>query len=117
MNDNLQTCDRLQLLHRRAGEVRQVSLGHPGDLEGWRISRLMRDAATEAEADEAEHHLRIWEASAMSPACPMCGSRVDRGGIAAGPSPNYEAHTFDCRACSFRWTARVDVETAQEQAE
>jgi hypothetical protein len=109
MSDNLQNTARLDLLHRRAGEVRHTALSHPGDLDGWRISRLMRDAATDAQADEAERQLRIWESSATSPACPMCGSRVDRSGMAAGPSQECEAHSFECRACSFHWTAQIDV--------
>lgn len=64
MDHNLKKSARLQRLHGLAHQVRQVAIECPGDLDGWRVSRLLRDAMTPAQADEAERQLRIWEARA-----------------------------------------------------
>jgi hypothetical protein len=46
---------RLALL---STQMRQASLERPDDLEGWYISRMLREATTSAEADEAERRLQ-----------------------------------------------------------
>ena len=61
MDHELGGSARSRRLSKRAYQVRQVSINRCDDLEGWRISRLLRDAATTAEADEAERQLGIWE--------------------------------------------------------
>jgi hypothetical protein len=40
-------------LSKIAQETRELSTGTQGDLEGWRVSRLLRDAVTTAQADQA----------------------------------------------------------------
>ncbi|MDB5091799.1 MAG: hypothetical protein JWR09_5793 [Mucilaginibacter sp.] len=62
MDHDIKKAARLQRLHRRAHQVRQGAIERTGDLDGWRVSRLLRDAKTPAEADEAERQLGIWEA-------------------------------------------------------
>jgi hypothetical protein len=32
--------------------------------------------------------------------------------VAASPSIDYEAHTFDCAGCNFRYTARIETPLA-----
>ncbi|WP_299805742.1 hypothetical protein [Tardiphaga sp.] len=61
MDHNLKKSTRLRRLNRLAPQVRQIALNRPDDIEGWRISRLLRDATTPAEADEAERQFRVWE--------------------------------------------------------
>jgi hypothetical protein len=61
MDHELKKSARLQRLNKLAHQVRQVSINRCEDLEGWRISRLLRDAITPAEADEAERQFRIWQ--------------------------------------------------------
>jgi hypothetical protein len=61
MDHGLAESARLQRLHGRAYQLRQVSIEPAGDLDGWRVSRLLRDAMTLAQADEAERQLGIWE--------------------------------------------------------
>jgi hypothetical protein len=61
MDHSLKQSARLQRLSKLAHQVRQVAINRPGDLEGWRVSRLLRDASTPAQADEAERQFRIWE--------------------------------------------------------
>jgi len=41
--------------------------------------------------------------------CPKCRSIMNLLRIAASPSVDYEAHTFDCANCHFRYTARVET--------
>ncbi|MDB5501636.1 MAG: hypothetical protein JWR89_1538 [Tardiphaga sp.] len=67
MDHSLAKSARLQRLHGLAYQVRKVAVGRPGDLDGWRISRLLRDAITPAEADEAERQLRTWESLNRQP--------------------------------------------------
>ena len=63
MDHILTTSARLRRLRKLAIEVREISTNRPGgDLEGWRVSRLLRDASTLAEADEAERQFESWEA-------------------------------------------------------
>jgi hypothetical protein len=45
-----------------AQETRDLSTGMQGDIEGWRVSRLLRDAVTTAQADQAETRLSMWRA-------------------------------------------------------
>ena len=40
--------------------------------------------------------------------CPKCQGPMSLMRVAAGPSPDYEAHTFECAKCRFRYTARID---------
>jgi hypothetical protein len=61
MDHILEQSARLLRLCNLAQEVRQVAINRAGDLEGWRVSRLLRDASTPAQADEAERQFRIWE--------------------------------------------------------
>lgn len=55
---------RLERLHVLARQMREAAIDRSEDLEGWRIARLLRDAETPAQADEAERQLHIWEAQA-----------------------------------------------------
>jgi hypothetical protein len=43
------------------------------------------------------------------PHCPKCRSIMSLWRVAPSPSVNYEAHTFDCANCGFRYTARIDT--------
>jgi hypothetical protein len=43
------------------------------------------------------------------PRCPKCLSIMSLWRVAASPSVDYEAHTFDCANCSFRYTARIET--------
>jgi hypothetical protein len=60
MDHHLKKPARLQRLHALSIQVRQVAIDSHEDLQGWRVSNLLRDARTPAEADEAERQLRIW---------------------------------------------------------
>jgi transposase-like protein len=40
--------------------------------------------------------------------CPRCQQRLEVVNVAPSPSPKYEARAFECEACGFRYTARVD---------
>ena len=51
---------RIKRLAKLAQQVRQVAIDRQGDFEGWRVSRLLREAATPAEADEAERQFEKW---------------------------------------------------------
>jgi hypothetical protein len=53
---DLKQSARLQGLSKLAQQVRQLAINRH-DLEGWRVSRLLRDATTPAQADEAERQL------------------------------------------------------------
>jgi hypothetical protein len=44
--------------------------------------------------------------------CPKCRSVLSLWRVAASPSPDYEAHTFDCANCRFRYTARIETPAA-----
>jgi transposase-like protein len=44
------------------------------------------------------------------PNCPRCHRRVNLVKVATSPSPTYEARTFACEACGFRYTARIDTD-------
>ncbi len=70
MDHNLNQFARLQRLHRLAGGVREAAINRPGDLDGWRISRLLRDAETPAQAEEAERQLGTWETRFRQPLRP-----------------------------------------------
>ncbi len=61
---------RLQRLHKLAHQVREAAINRPGDLDGWRLSRLLRDAETPAQADEAERLLEAWDARFRQPVQP-----------------------------------------------
>ncbi|UFS76423.1 hypothetical protein LPB73_03200 [Tardiphaga sp. 37S4] len=50
-----------------ATELRQFSTSRHGNIEGWKISHLFRDAQTVVQADEAELRLAIWRAKAIAP--------------------------------------------------
>ena len=41
--------------------------------------------------------------------CPNCRSNMSLRRVAASPSLDYEAHTFDCANCRFRYTARFET--------
>jgi hypothetical protein len=43
-----------------AYEVRQLALGPRGNLEGWRVARLMRDATTLPQVTTAERKVGLW---------------------------------------------------------
>ena len=51
---------RLRQLQNTADLVRQFSLGAGGEVEGWKIARLMREAVTMAQVTTAERRLSIW---------------------------------------------------------
>jgi hypothetical protein len=70
MDFDLKKAARLQRLHGLAHKVRQVAIERSADLDGWRVSHLLRDATTPAEADEAERQLRIWESRTRSSPTP-----------------------------------------------
>jgi hypothetical protein len=44
--------------------------------------------------------------------CPKCRSVMNLWRIAASPSVEYAAHTFDCANCHFRYTARIETPAA-----
>lgn len=51
---------RLLDLKDAAYNVRQRAISTGGDLEGWRLSRLMRDARSLPQANAAEHRFGVW---------------------------------------------------------
>jgi hypothetical protein len=51
---------RIAQLHREYYEVRQHSIGGGADIDGWRVARLMRDAQTPVQADDADRKLNAW---------------------------------------------------------
>ena len=61
MDHILEQSARLLRLGKLAQEVRQVAINRASDVEGWRVSRLLRDAKTPAQADDAERQFRTWE--------------------------------------------------------
>jgi hypothetical protein len=60
MRQTLAPGRRLSALRSNAYQVRQFSLGAKGDLEGWQIARLMRDAVTLPQVNTAERRLKVW---------------------------------------------------------
>ena len=52
--------NRLRDLKNAAYNVRQRAIDTGGDLEGWRLARLMRDARSLPQARAAEHIFSIW---------------------------------------------------------
>ncbi len=51
---------RIAQLHRESYEVRQYAIGGEADIDGWQLSRLMRDAQTPAQAGDADRKLNAW---------------------------------------------------------
>jgi hypothetical protein len=51
---------RRRILAEDAYVVRQRAIRRGNDLEGWHLSRLMRDAATPFEVTAAERQYRRW---------------------------------------------------------
>jgi hypothetical protein len=51
---------RCRTLNVAAHALRQRATRSGGDLEAWRLSRLMREADTDAEVDIAEHKYSVW---------------------------------------------------------
>ena len=51
---------RCRALNVAAYAVRQRATRPGGDLEAWRLSRLMREADTDAQVNVAEHKYDIW---------------------------------------------------------
>jgi hypothetical protein len=41
--------------------------------------------------------------------CPDCDCLMSLRRVAASPSADYEAHTFECTHCRFAYTARVET--------
>lgn len=60
MRQTLAPGRRLSELRSNAYQVRQFSLGAKGDLEGWQIARLMRDAVTLPQINTVERRLKVW---------------------------------------------------------
>jgi hypothetical protein len=52
---------RCRILHVAAHVVRQHATRDGFDFEGWRLSRLMREAETEAQATFAEQKYNDWQ--------------------------------------------------------
>jgi hypothetical protein len=46
-----------------ATDLRRLSTSRQGNIEGWKISHLLRDAQSTSQADEAERQLAIWRAA------------------------------------------------------
>lgn len=51
---------RCRTLNAAAHAVRQRATRDGGDLEGWRLSRLMRDADTDTQVSAAECKYDVW---------------------------------------------------------
>lgn len=49
-------------LAQMSSHLRVLAISRQGDVEGWKISRLLRDAETLAEADEAERQWKLHQA-------------------------------------------------------
>ena len=52
--------ERCFTLNVAAHAVRQRATRDGGDIEGWRLSRLMRDAETDAQVNVAEQGYNVW---------------------------------------------------------
>ena len=63
MDHGLAQAARIQRLCKLAKEVRQIAIDRQGDVEGWCVARLLREAITPAEADEAERRFELWAVS------------------------------------------------------
>ena len=46
-------------LARMSSELRLLAISRQGDVRGWQIARLLRDAETLSEADEAERQWKL----------------------------------------------------------
>jgi hypothetical protein len=51
---------RCRILNIAAQAVRRRAIRGGGDLEGWRLSRLMRDAETDTQVNLAEREYDVW---------------------------------------------------------
>ncbi|SDR89709.1 hypothetical protein [Bradyrhizobium canariense] len=51
---------RCLILNAAAHSVRQRSIRGGEDIEGWRLSRLMRDACTDTQVKLAERKYGVW---------------------------------------------------------
>ena len=67
MDHQLKRPVRFGRLQAASHRVRQAAIERNDDLDGWQVSRLLRDVQTSAEADEAERRLLAWEARAWPP--------------------------------------------------
>ena len=65
---------RIIEMQREYYDVRQYSIGNAQDVEGWHVSRLMRDARTASQLDEVDRRLRRWINSVV----PNSGPRIRR---------------------------------------
>lgn len=70
MNSRQIDPDRKSILNVRAFELRQLAVKRQCDVEGWRIARLLREAETEAQADEAERQWKAHLAARNDTTCP-----------------------------------------------
>jgi hypothetical protein len=52
---------RCRILNAAAHAVRQHATRNGGDFEGWRLSRLMREAETDAQVNFAERKYDDWQ--------------------------------------------------------
>jgi hypothetical protein len=52
--------ERCRTLGTAAHAVRQRAIRNGGDLQGWRLSRLMRDAGTDIQVNVAEREYGAW---------------------------------------------------------
>jgi hypothetical protein len=60
-NPRMTHAARISQMRSEYYEVRQYSIGgQVSDIEGWRVSRLMRDAQTPVQADEVDDKLNEW---------------------------------------------------------
>jgi hypothetical protein len=51
---------RCNRLHAAAHNVRQQAIGRGGDLAGWRLSHLMRNAETDEQVTFSEREYGLW---------------------------------------------------------
>ena len=54
----IDSCRKAQLA-RMSSDMRLLTISRQGDVRGWQISRLLRDAETPSEADEAERQWKL----------------------------------------------------------
>jgi hypothetical protein len=57
---------RQQHLKELAYKLRQLAISRRGDLAGWKIARLLREAKTSDQADEAERQSAAWGAACQT---------------------------------------------------
>ena len=67
VNPDLIDPSRKLVLSRLAHELRQSSLSKQDDMEGWKVARLLRDAVTSGDADEAERRWMLLTNSQIIP--------------------------------------------------